>query len=510
MSERQQRRRMQRRRASTRVGIVGGGALALALVPAAAAQAQEPVAGKHYEVTNRSPQNVPGSLAYEISQANANPAASTAPNIITFASGITGSINLKQGLPEVDYSLDIKGPGARQLTLNGSGMPSDPFLGTGLIARKGASARKSIEGPGEANSVLEMGVDSKDPSALALTVSGLSIDNVPAGTPSGGAIYTDDVALTLSNDSFINDRSIDVGGAVADNDGALTVSGSTFAYDTTGYPGGAIYAGEGTITKIEDSTLAGNSAGLFGGAITATAATIIGSTITGNESGTYNGSGDTSDPHVGGGIFDDGSLTLEDSIVAGNTAYGTANDIALGSVSYTLSAKFSLIQDAAGLTTGLDASDITGKDPDLGPLQNNGGPTDTEVPFVDSPAINAGQAFSLKTDQRGLPRTVEFPGVSNASGGTGTDIGAVELQPYITSVGPKGNTAGHTVYIHGSGFDRTTAVLFGKVKAKKFKVLSDSEIAVTLPRQGKGRFAVTVVTPEGKSPRLGGGEYTYL
>jgi predicted outer membrane repeat protein len=512
MTDRQRRGQLKRRRANVRAGIAGGGALALVLVPAAA-QAQEPAAGKHYEVTNKSPQNVPGSLAYEITQANENPSTVAAPNIITFASSVTGTIDLKQGLPPVQNSLDLQGPGARRLTLNASAFPDFFRIGPESIRGADSGREKGDIGPPELDetSVLEAGVaSSSSPSSLALTVSGLSIDNAPGSAESGGAIDTANLALTLTDDSFVNDSSGDDGGAVVSQDGLLTVSGSTFAYDTAVY-GGALYAGDGTVSKIDDSTFVGNSSGYYGGAIVASDATIIASTVGGNESGLYLASNPEAREGVfGGGIADTGSLKLEDSIVAGNTQYGVANDIALKSDSYTLSATFSLIEDGTGLT-GLNSSDITGKNPDLDPLSNNGGPTDTELPQAESPVINAGKAFGLSTDQRGLSRTVEFPNVPNATGSGGTDIGAVELQPYITSIGPRGNQPGETVTIYGSGFEGATAIYFGKVKAKSFKVVNDTEIAVVLPHNGKGRFAVRVVTPAGESLRSrGGGEYTYL
>src|SRR6476659_7649267 len=71
---------------------------------------------------------------------------------------------------------------------------------------------------------------------------------------------------------------------------------------------------------------------------------------------------------------------------------------------------------AIGDQTGTDASPI---DPRLGPLQDNGGPTDTMAPLISSlasPAIDKGKSFALPTDQRGLPRTVTSPLFPNAPG----------------------------------------------------------------------------------------------
>ena len=74
--------------------------------------------------------------------------------------------------------------------------------------------------------------------------------------------------------------------------------------------------------------------------------------------------------------------------------------------------------------SGAATGDITGSDPKLEPLRNNGGLTLTESPFSGSLAINAGETPActgptgtpLITDQRGFPR--DFNGRC--------DIGALE------------------------------------------------------------------------------------
>jgi hypothetical protein len=80
---------------------------------------------------------------------------------------------------------------------------------------------------------------------------------------------------------------------------------------------------------------------------------------------------------------------------------------------------------------GLDQpSDQAGVDPLLGPLADNGGPTQTRAPEPGSPAIDQGFAGGLgpAIDQRGLRRTVDFLAVPNPAGGDGSDVGAVERQ----------------------------------------------------------------------------------
>jgi hypothetical protein len=375
------------------------------LVPVAAAQA------KTITVTSRQDSGS-GTLRAAITEAD-NDANDTSPakaDLITFASGLSGSIDLQSPLPTVTDSIDLHGPGARRITINGKSVPTDSGS---LLYDKTA------------------GTD--------LTVVGLSF--VDAIQKSGSFIFVkgtdlDPASLKLVGDSFTHGASSDSGGAVYSDSATLTVEDCVFAHNSTAFFGGAVWAGQGEI-KFEDSTLADNSAGDGGGAISGyhPQETFIATTITGN-SVSYSGA----DEYGYGGGIDAyrGKLVLEDSIVAGNTAtgnpaiafpeYGSRWDDIFAYGGTKLTARFSLIQrDTKGLK-GLNSTDITGKSPDLGPLRNNGGSTDTEMPKLTSPVINAGRAFGLKTDQRGLKRTVKYPGRKLRRGGDGTDIGAVELQ----------------------------------------------------------------------------------
>ena len=62
-------------------------------------------------------------------------------------------------------------------------------------------------------------------------------------------------------------------------------------------------------------------------------------------------------------------------------------------------------------------------DPRLGPLQDNGGPTQTMALLDGSPAFDAGSNPLVATDQRGLPRVF----------GAAVDIGAFESQNVLAS-----------------------------------------------------------------------------
>jgi hypothetical protein len=66
-------------------------------------------------------------------------------------------------------------------------------------------------------------------------------------------------------------------------------------------------------------------------------------------------------------------------------------------------------------------------DPNLGPLQNNGGLTSTMLPLSGSPVLGAGVAFAAPTsDQRGVPRPTNGP----------TDLGSVQVSGVPTSPPP--------------------------------------------------------------------------
>ncbi len=159
--------------------------------------------------------------------------------------------------------------------------------------------------------------------------------------------------------------------------------------------------------SLENSTIAANTAMTQGGGIYL---------------GEYTPSGGSS-PRSG-------EARLNSTIVAGNYAAKAPNDLAraTGSTAGGFNANFTLIQTPGSAPVTHQEPNIIGKNPDLGPLANNGGPTMTMLPQGKSPVIDQGHnSLGLTLDQRGLPRKVDTS-VPNPTGGDGTDIGAVELQ----------------------------------------------------------------------------------
>ena len=180
--------------------------------------------------------------------------------------------------------------------------------------------------------------------------------------------------------------------------------------------------GDCTVTSNSDKDSAGGI-GNFG------TLTLADSTVADNQAGGGSGGAYGSQTEVvgaGAGLYIDKSSTstvIENSIIAGNQiTHGTGPDVA-GAPD---SKGYNLIGDTAG-STGWKSTDLTGTsadplNPDLGPLANNGGPTQTELLLAGSPAIGAGSVALIPagttTDQRGLAR------VANGK----VDIGAVESQ----------------------------------------------------------------------------------
>ncbi|MGD2179176.1 MAG: DUF11 domain-containing protein [Anaerolineae bacterium] len=132
------------------------------------------------------------------------------------------------------------------------------------------------------------------------------------------------------------------------------------------------------------------------------------------------GGGLYSDPEVGAGPIVRNSLFADN---VGPTA-GNGPDI-YGRVQ---SQDYNLIESTSGYTlSGVTDHNITGHDPLLGPLDDNGGDTRTHALQPGSPAIDAGSC----TDVAGDPITRDQRGIARPQG-VRCDIGAYEAQPDLT------------------------------------------------------------------------------
>ncbi len=297
-------------------------------------------------------------------------------------------------------------------------------------------------------------------------------------TRAGGAIYTDNLdladsiangypELTVSN-SLFDDNSAEYYGGAIDVDGHLHVKSSTISNNTVtqGSGGGIAFLDnlradapyvdlEGPAIHIEATTLTGNTASGFGGAVHSgggfrgsLGATIANSTIASNaardgggiylESDSYNGTFAILNSTVayntasrdGGGVHalesdEDVGITIESTILAHNTAANSSPDILVDAQTFEFS--HNLLRDnsdtslaANGGTPDADGNLIGSSarpvDPLLGELTESGHVSAFDLQSG-SPAIDAGSNTSeFEEDNRGRARV----------DGVAADIGAVE------------------------------------------------------------------------------------
>ena len=255
------------------------------------------------------------------------------------------------------------------------------------------------------------------------TITGSTISNNSASEGSG--IFSSAV-LTISNSSVTGNSASGAitttnGGGGIKSTGTLTISATTVANNTSSglnSQGGGIW-NMGVLTST-NSTISGNSTASDGGGIynaSANSVTLTNTTLYGN---TASG--------AGGGLRQagSGSLEVKNTIVAGNTGTAGGLDVsgAFTSRGHNLIGN---VGTATGFANGTNG-DLVGTsgsplDAKLGPLQNNGGPTQTRTPLAGSQAIDAGDdAGVAAVDQRGAPRQLD----GNSDGTSHVDIGAVE------------------------------------------------------------------------------------
>jgi hypothetical protein len=389
---------------------------------------------------------------------------------ITFAAALTSggpaTILLTLGELAIRDDLTINGPSANLLTIDAGG--NDPTSAT----NNGDGSRVFNIDNGDSGTLIDVeligltltGGDASSSGGAILTRENLTIaDSVITGNATattafytgGGGIYsnagfTAPNSLTVRDSSLSANSSANEGGGIRKRFGSLVVERSTISGNTSTNAGGGISAADGGVNvQIRDSTISGNVAGSGGGVFlyaTSTSTTITGSTISGNTA-MGNGGGiesfnsnltvrhstiasnradsDSNSTGLGGGLFrSGGTVLLGHAIVANNQQGSLDNDIHSALVG---TANFSLMEIVSGVTLG-GSGNVTGLDPQLGPLAENGGPTMTHSVLAGSPAIDSGDPAAVagvgdvpEFDQRGT----SFSRVVQGR----IDIGAFETRP---------------------------------------------------------------------------------
>jgi subtilisin-like proprotein convertase family protein len=278
----------------------------------------------------------------------------------------------------------------------------------------------------------------------------------------GGGIFnrSTDSRLTLVNTVVSGNQAVGSYGGGIYNEGTVIYSGSSVAGNLA-YRGGGVYnyaAGQATFnsaTLLHNTALDGGG-GMYnetGGRLTVGTSNIISNTASAQQGGGISNLGtltvtqsalvfNTSSAMQGGGLHNAGTARLTNVTVSDNTAvaggginnsggtlmlqFSTISENsspALNNASGSVTVGNSLLAQSAGKTCGgtivsggynMDtgtscgfsaAGDLSGKDPQLGPLQDNGGGTLTRVIAFSSLAVDsAGACPPPNTDQRGVAR----------------------------------------------------------------------------------------------------------
>jgi hypothetical protein len=274
-------------------------------------------------------------------------------------------------------------------------------------------------------------------SAPTVALAGMTISGGDANPNNGfygGDIFNEGV-MTLSDDWVTNGFACS-GGGIGNVNGSMTIersliSANQSACSSAGDDSGGIqnYGTPGTPDQpgrlvIDDSTIADNQATLGGGVFSwndpGNTVQITNSTIADNTQ-QAEGSESVRSGGAGGLAVATGSAQVENTILAGNTSTASGA-VAATNCGGTVTSLGHNLEDAATCQFA-GPGDLSNTNPDLGPLQANGGPTDTFALAANTPAV--GQvpgADCSPTDQRGVAR----PTTINC------DIGAFELTPVPT------------------------------------------------------------------------------
>ena len=206
------------------------------------------------------------------------------------------------------------------------------------------------------------------------------------------------------------------------NNGTLSLNESTVSGNDSSIGGGGIENINTKILTLNNSTISGNSApsGYGGGIDNWGTITLNNTTVTDNSAG------------QGGGINENsGSVTMTNSILAGNTLTNSSPQDCSGQI---ISAGYNLVGNTSGCTFSATATDKTNLEPRLGPLVGLPG---YHIPLYQSPAIDAGNPAApgsggtacLATDQVGTSRPID----GNNDGIAVCDIGSFETELAVAS-----------------------------------------------------------------------------
>ncbi len=389
-------------------------------------------AATSYVVTNCSGSVIDtGSLPYAVSQANANGGGD-----ITFSVNCTSSTPI---LPASSTPMVISNPGTYTITGNGQANT--------VIDGNGATTIFSLSGNGVSVTLVGLGIQhglttsttvgssitvgvgasvsvvssaitqqASSSSGAAIVNSGtlnLQSSSVSSNSTRGraGSVIFNDGRVELVNSTFNGNSTCCLGNLQNSSNGYMSIDRSTFSSNFTSNNGGAIY-NQGQLV-IYSSTFWQNTATTgaailsSGGSVSITSSTVLNNSTTGTGGGGIKKTG--------------GTISLLGDIVAGSSALSGNCQGTMTDLGYNISD-----DSTCGFTATGSVNSSPTLDASLGTLAKNGGPTQTILPALGSPAIGAipfgTTVGSIQIcglpDQRGYSVSSPSP----------CDIGAVQTQ----------------------------------------------------------------------------------
>ena len=420
---------------------------------------------------------------------------------------VAGTIALTTALPAVgNTGVSLQGPGATALAIVGDGQ-SDAIL---TVAPGGAAVVTglTLDGNAHLNSGIAVGSGaslnfqdatvqnaSTNGNGGGISITGGSVTVTRgrfladvAASGDGGGIANVGGSLSVTQSTFDSGFAADVGGGIYDapgstgGGGTLTVVASTFSNNITEGYGGGLGVFHGGQATVEDSTFSGNLSGVGGGIAVLSGGPsnldLISSTVANNTAGP---------PLAGGGLYVQvtTTATVRDTIIAKNSGgdvYGAVDPTSDHNLIGDGTSLTGLTNGTNGNQVGTTASPIN---PELLPLQNNGGPTFTLALLPESPAIDTGSnSANLTTDQRGEVRVY----------GSAPDVGAYEYETPINGFGVEFPPNVASVAIDGGAAQRSMVTTLTITFSEQVSFASSPAAAFVVSRVSDGALVAFTAT----------------
>jgi uncharacterized repeat protein (TIGR01451 family) len=254
----------------------------------------------------------------------------------------------------------------------------------------------------------------------------IDTDTAPILVPgNGGGVANESNSLVLI-ESSVTDNTVEANGGGISNRGTVTLVRSTVSNNEAGSDGGGVHNLATAI--VTNSTISTNAAHRHGGGVV----TGVGEMTLSNVTIVDNAANrEGNDRGEGGGIYHitgegAGSVRMQHTIIARNVATPRNPDC----FGFFSALALNLIQNLTSECLFDSPNQVLIADPNLGPLDNNGGLTLTHALQVPSPAIDAGspdgctdeQGVELTTDQRNGDRPLD----GDVDGESSCDLGSYE------------------------------------------------------------------------------------